>query len=98
METWKILGIIGGIFALVAGVVSIATGVPLATKLFGLNLVEGGIVKGMGIIGLIGGLLSLYSSSAGKASLLLLGGILGLLAPCGLSILAVIGGVLGMRS
>ncbi len=96
METWKVLVAIGGLLALLAGLASIATGTPLAQTLFGVTLVEGSIVRVMGVIGLVGGLTSLYSLRDGNPKLGLVGGVLGLLAPCGLSILAVIGGVLGM--
>ncbi|MEB3861550.1 MAG: hypothetical protein GSR84_04930 [Desulfurococcales archaeon] len=96
MEVWEILVAIGGLLALLAGLASMATGAPLAQTLFGVTLVEGTTVRVMGVIGLVGGLTSLYSLRDGNPKLGLVGGVLGLLAPCGLSILAVIGGVVGM--
>ncbi|MCE4601877.1 MAG: hypothetical protein F7B18_01700 [Desulfurococcales archaeon] len=96
METWRILVAIGGILALLAGLTSLATGTPLAEMLFGLNLVEGTIVRVMGIIGIVGGLIALYAVQGSNPRLGLVGGVLGLLAPCGLAILAVVGGGLGM--
>lgn len=97
METWKILVAVGGVLALLAGLVSLATGTPLAEMIFGVTLVSGSIVRILGVIGVIGGLVALNGFRTGDAKQGLIGGVLGLLAPCGLSILAVIGGILGMK-
>ncbi len=97
METWKILVAAGGVLALLAGIVSIVIGKPLAEMLFGFTLVSGSIVRVLGVVGVIGGLVALNGFRTGDARQGLIGGVLGLLAPCGLAILAVIGGFMGMK-
>ena len=97
MDAWRLLVVIGGLAAAVSGFASIATGTPLGERLLGINLVEGSIVRVMGAVGVFGGVLSLYSAARGNARLGLLGGLLGLLAPCALSLLAVAGGLIGSR-
>lgn len=98
MSIGRYLGYAGGILAIVAGIVSIATRKPLASYIFGLTLVEGNVLIIMGLIGLLGGLVAIYYSYRGNGLYVIIGGILGLLAPCALSILAVIGGYLMLRS
>lgn len=98
MDVGRYLGYIGGILAVIAGIVSIATRKPLASHLFGLTLIEGNILIITGLVALIGGLIALYYSYRGNGLYVIIGGILGLVAPCALSVLAIIGGYLMLRS
>ncbi len=91
------LGYIGGALAVVAGAVSHITQKPLITHLTGISLIEGSILVWTGVIAIIGGLMALYFSYKGNGLYTIIGGVLGLTAPCGLSILAVIGGYLMQR-
>jgi len=93
----RYLGYIGGVLAVIAGLVSAITQKPLATHLFGISLVEGSLLIATGVIAIIGGLLAIYFSYKGNGLYVVVGGVLGLIAPCILSILAVIGGLLMMR-
>jgi hypothetical protein len=93
----KALAVAGGVLAAVAGVVSIATQVPLITHLAGAELVSGPVLIPLGALGILGGLLALYGGLRAKPGYAVMGGALGLLAPCGLSLLAVIGGALMRR-
>lgn len=92
-----ILIAIGGLFAIVSGVYSITAEKALISTLtqgafFG--GVTGSLIRGMGIVGFIGGVISLIGVSRRERAVALLGGIIGLIAPCGLSLLAVIGALL----
>ncbi|MCE4622327.1 MAG: hypothetical protein F7B19_03325 [Desulfurococcales archaeon] len=100
MEKEKIalvLIIIGGLFALISGLYSITAGKAVIS-----TLTNGAIFGGttgttlriMGVIGVIGGIITLAGGSRKARNLALIGGILGLIAPCGLSILAIIGALL----
>ncbi len=91
------LGYVGGILAVISGIVSVVTRKPLATHLFGLALIEGNVLLVTGAIAIIGGLIALYYSYRGRGLYVVIGGILGLLAPCVLSVLAIIGGYLMLR-
>jgi hypothetical protein len=91
------LGYIGGALAVVAGTVSTVTLKPLITHLTGISLIEGNILVWLGHLGIIGGLVALYFAYKGNGLYTMIGGLLGLTAPCGLSILAVIGGYLMQR-
>jgi len=91
------LGYIGGALATIAGAVSVITQKPLITHLTGITLVEGSILLLTGIIAIIGGLIALYFSYRNVGLYVIVGGVLGLIAPCALSILAVIGGYLILR-
>ncbi|NOZ31259.1 MAG: hypothetical protein GXO68_04860 [Crenarchaeota archaeon] len=95
-----ILIIIGGLFALLSGLYSITAGKALVSTLtngaiFGET--TGTTLRIMGVIGLIGGIIALAGASRKERNLALIGGILGLIAPCGLSILAIIGALLFER-
>jgi hypothetical protein len=91
------LGYIGGALAVVAGLVSTITKTPLITHLTGISLIEGYILVWTGHIAIIGGLMALYFTYKGNGLYTIIGGVLGLTAPCGLSALAVIGGYLMQR-
>jgi hypothetical protein len=91
------LGYIGGALAVVAGTVSTVTLKPLITHLTGISFIEGSILVWLGHLGIIGGLVALYFAYKGNGLYTMIGGLLGLTAPCGLSILAVIGGYLMQR-
>ena len=98
METGKVLALVGGLAAAVAGVVSISTSIPLVSHLLIVAgviespLIEGDIVRLGGLIGLIGGVAAVYYTYKGDGTKVMAGGAAGLLAPCGLSLLAIIGG------
>ncbi len=91
------LGYIGGVLAVVFGAVSIITQKPLITHLTDISLIEGSILLMTGVIAIIGGLIALYFSYRGNGLCVIIGGILGLIAPCALSALAIIGGYLMLR-
>lgn len=96
-KTALILIIIGGIFALLSGLYSIVAGKALISTLtngaiFGGT--TGSTLRITGVIGLIGGIIALTGASRRERNMALVGGILGLIAPCGLSILAIIGALL----
>jgi len=90
----KTLALIGGLLAVVAGIVSMSTKTPLIAHLTGIELVSGSILLPLGALGVVGGLLALYGGLYGKPTYTMIGGLVGLLAPCGLSLLAVVGGAL----
>lgn len=89
--------IIGGIIVLIASLVSITTREPLIDHLIKILLITGDAVIGLGIIGLIGSLTTLYGVYKNNWKYMVSGGILGLFAPCILSILSIIGGVLEIK-
>ncbi len=91
------LGYIGGALAVVSGAVSHSTQKPLITYLTGISLIEGSILVWTGVIAMIGGLMALYFSYKGNGLYTMIGGVLGLTAPCVLSALAIIGGYLMQR-
>ena len=97
MGVGSYLGYIGGVLAVVSGAVSVITQKPLITHLTGISLIEGGILLVTGVIAIIGGLIAIYYSYRGNGLYVIVGGILGLIAPCVLSILAIIGGYLMLR-
>ncbi|ACP38950.1 conserved hypothetical protein [Sulfolobus islandicus Y.G.57.14] len=88
---------IGGIIVLIASLVSITTREPLIDHLIKILLITGDAVIGLGIIGLIGSLTTLYGVYKNNWKYMVSGGILGLFAPCILSILSIIGGVLEIK-
>lgn len=91
------LGYTGGLLAIIAGLVSILTQRPLITHLTGITLIEGSVLIITGLIALIGGLIAIYFSYRRIGLYVIIGGILGLLAPCVLSVIAIIGGYLMLR-
>ncbi|MCH4815514.1 MAG: hypothetical protein QXY87_07290 [Saccharolobus sp.] len=93
----RILSGIGGIIALIASLVSVTTREPLIDHLVKILLITGDAVVGMGIIGLIGSLATIYGVYKNNWKYMVSGGILGLFAPCILSILSIIGGVLEIK-
>ncbi|BDB99104.1 hypothetical protein [Saccharolobus caldissimus] len=93
----RILAGIGGIIVLIASFVSILTREPLITHLTGIRLISGEILIGLGIIGLIGSLATLYGVYKNSWKYMISGGIVGLFAPCFLSVLSIIGGALEAR-
>jgi hypothetical protein len=97
MGVGSYLGYIGGVLAVVSGAVSVITQKPLITHLTGISLIEGSILLATGVIAIIGGLIALYFSYKGNGLYVIVGGILGLIAPCALSALAIIGGYLMLR-
>lgn len=99
METGRLLAYIGGVGAIIAGATSILARKPLVSVLLGaigvdFVPIEGSILIVLGVIGIAGGVIAIYSSTRGDAEKTMIGGAVGLLAPCGLSLLAVIGGYL----
>lgn len=97
MSTGKILAMVGGALAFIAGVVSLATQKPLAYHLLGLVGIEflpiqGPIVAVLGLIGIAGGLAAIYFANRGEGRMTMYAGAAGLLAPCGLAVLAIAGG------
>ncbi|WP_016730997.1 hypothetical protein [Saccharolobus islandicus] len=88
---------IGGIIVLIASLVSITTREPLIDHLIKILLITGDALIGLGIIGLIGSLTTLYGVYKNNWKYMVSGGILGLFAPCILSILSIIGGVLEIK-
>jgi glycerol-3-phosphate acyltransferase PlsY len=97
MSIGTYLGYIGGALAVVSGTVSHSTQKPLIAYLTGISPIEGSILVWTGVIAMIGGLMALYFSYKGNGLYTIVGGILGLTAPCGLSVLAAIGGYLMLR-
>ena len=97
MGVGSYLGYIGGVLAVVSGAVSVITQKPLITHLTGISLIEGSILLATGVIAIIGGLIALYYSYRGNGLYVIIGGILDLIAPCVLPILAIIGGYLMLR-
>ncbi len=99
MSLGRNLAMVGGALAFIAGVVSLATQKPLAYHLFkaiGLPFpeIQGLIIAVLGIIGIAGGLGAIYFANKGDAQKTMIAGVAGLLAPCGLAVLAIIGGYL----
>ncbi|MCE4603998.1 MAG: hypothetical protein F7B20_03410 [Aeropyrum sp.] len=103
MSTAQILGYVGGVFAIIAGLVSLATATPLGAILMGLigvaeePFIQGTIVRVLGVIGIAGGAFAVYSASRMDGKGTLIGGVVGLLAPCILSVLAIAGGYLMLK-
>ncbi|BAA80626.1 hypothetical protein APE_1626 [Aeropyrum pernix K1] len=102
-ETPKILAYLGGIFAIIAGLVSLATAVPLGSHLLEAAgvieepIISGSIVRLLGVVGIIGGVAAAYFAREENGQYVIAGGVLGLLAPCVLSILAIIGGYMMLK-
>ena len=94
MSVGLYLGYLGGALAVVSGAVSHSFQKPLITYLTGISLIEGYILVFAGLIAMIGGLMALYYSYKGNGQYVIVGGVLGLTAPCALSVLAIIGGYL----
>jgi len=99
MGTGRTLAMVGGAFAFIAGIVSVATQKPLAYHLFnmigiGFPRIEGIAIAILGLIGIVGGLAAIYFANKGDAQKTMLAGVAGFLAPCGLALLAVVGGYL----
>lgn len=90
----RILTGIGGIITLIASVTSIATKEPLIYHLAKVLFITGDVVLGLGIIGFIGSLVTFYGVYKANWKYMISGGVLGLFAPCILSVLSIIGGVL----
>ncbi len=90
----RILAYLGGLFAIVSGLVSAATQKPMIYYIAGTAPLSGSPLIATGIIAVIGGLLVFYGTSKNNPGQVIIGGILGLIAPCILSILAVIGGLM----
>jgi len=97
MGVGSYLGYIGGALAVVSGAVSAITQKPLITHLTGISLIEGSILLVTGLIAIIGGLIAIYFSYRSIGLYVIVGGILGLIAPCALSVLAIIGGYLMLK-
>ncbi|MEN2999766.1 MAG: hypothetical protein ABDH61_04245 [Acidilobaceae archaeon] len=99
MAIGQVLGYAGGALAVVSGIVSITLQKPLISVLTGISLgfIPASLLPVLGGIGIIGGLMALYFSYARAPLYVMIGGILGLAPPCGLSVLAIIGGYLMMR-
>lgn len=99
MNTPQILGMVGGALAVVSGLVSLLTRKPLISHLTGIELgfLSESLLPILGIVGILGGLIALYFSYTRVPMYVIIGGILGLAPPCGLSILAIIGGYLMMQ-
>ncbi|WP_338599195.1 hypothetical protein V6M85_09460 [Sulfolobus tengchongensis] len=93
----RILAGIGGIITLIASFISIITREPLIDHLVKILLITGDVVIGLGIVGLIGSLTTLYGVYKSDWKYMISGSILGLFAPCILSILGIIGGALEVR-
>ncbi|QGA68031.1 hypothetical protein [Sulfolobus sp. E11-6] len=93
----RILSGIGGIIALIASLVSIITREPLIDHLIRILLITGDAVIGLGIIGFIGSLTTIYGVYKNNWKYMVSGGIVGLFAPCILSILSIIGGILEIK-
>jgi len=91
------LGYIGGVLAVISGAVSVITQKPLITHLTGISLIECSILLVTGVIAIIGGLIALYYSYRGNGLYVIVGGVPGLIAPCVLPALAIIGGYLMLR-
>jgi hypothetical protein len=94
MKLEEYLIIIGAVFAVIAGLTSITTGKPLITLLTGFTVISGDITPYLGLIGFIGGLVALYGFKKNDKMIIFIGGVLGLLSPCGLSILTIIGSLM----
>ncbi len=93
----KILAVIGALLALLSGLYSVFADKPLIAALTNgaiLGGLGGSQLDVMGVVGVFGGILALASAVAGLWLGVVVGGILGLIAPCGLAILAIIGGIL----
>ena len=94
MKLYEWLVIIGALFAIIAGLSSIVIGKPLITLLTGIVIVSGNILPYLGLIGIIGGLIAFYGLKKNDKLIVFVGGVLGLISPCGLSILAIIGSLM----
>jgi hypothetical protein len=98
MVSPKSLAIVGGILAVIAGLVSLGTAEPLvshllkAAGLIGEPLFSGTFVRVLGVIGLAGGAGAIYFANKGDGAKTMAAGVAGLLAPCGLAVLSIIGG------
>ncbi len=93
----KALAYLGGVFAVLSGLISALTQKPTIYYITGAEPLAGSILIVTGIIAIIGGLLVFYGASRNSYPQVILGGVLGLIAPCILSVLAIIGGFLMAR-
>ncbi len=99
----RLLAIAGGVLAAVSGLISLATAEPTAShllKLVGLiedPLIEGNFVRVLGVIGIAGAAGVVYFANKGDGVRTMASGVVALLAPCVLAILAIIGGYLMTR-
>jgi hypothetical protein len=98
MKLYDWLVVIGAVFAIIAGLSSVAIQKPLITVLTGIVLVSGDILPYLGLIGIIGGAVALYGLKKNDKMIIFTGGVFGLLSPCGLSILTVIGSLMMPKS
>lgn len=94
----RIISGIGGLITIIASLTSIVTREPLINHLVKILAVSGDAVIGLGIIGLIGSIVTFYGVYKNDWKLMIEGGIVGLFAPCVLSILSIIGGLIEGRN
>ncbi|BFH73022.1 hypothetical protein SJAV_09660 [Sulfurisphaera javensis] len=90
----RIISSIGGLITLIASITSIATKEPLIDHFIKIIAIYGNSVIALGIIGLIGALVTFYGVYKNDWRVMIGGGIAGLFAPCVFSILSIIGGVI----
>ena len=88
---------VGGVAAILGGLSSIVYKTPLIQKVLNISLpafFSGEILLVLGAVGLLGGLVALYGGYKKDWKLSIIGGAVGLLSPCILSLLAIVGGIL----
>ncbi len=84
----------GGILSIIAGLCSIFLGTTLIQIVTGWKLISGPVVPYFGLLGVFGGVVTLYGLARNETHVIISGGMLGLLSPSFLSVLSVIGGLL----
>ncbi|MCE4610968.1 MAG: hypothetical protein F7B17_03255 [Desulfurococcales archaeon] len=96
----KTIAIVGGVLSAISSLISMGTAEPTIShllKVIGLiqdPLIQGTIVQILGVIGIIGSAGVIYFANKGDGVKTMVSGFIALLAPCGLAILAIIGGYL----
>ena len=99
----RIIAITGGVLAAFSSLISMGTAEPTIShllKTLGLiqdPLIQGTIVRFLGLVGIVGSAGVIYFANKGDGLKTMISGFIALLAPCGLAVLAIIGGYLMTR-
>ena len=99
----RIIAIVGGVLAAISSLISMGTAEPTIShllKILGLiqdPLIQGAIVRVLGVIGILGSAGVIYFANKGDGLKTMMSGFIALLAPCGLAVLAIIGGYLMIK-
>jgi hypothetical protein len=90
----NLLIILGALGSIIAGQYSVFHGTTLIQILTGWQIVSGPVLPFLGALGILGGLIALYGMLKSESNIVVIGGLVGLLAPSFLAVSAVIGGLL----